>query len=85
MFHQTEWSEGNAWKAWLWIIQETVAHHNRECGKAEQESLDEDPLGGIAEALAHHVENQLPWSDRPWGELVLRSRHWINHRYSQVI
>ena len=83
IFHQAEWSEGNAWKSWLWIIQEAVADHNRECGKAGQESLEEDPLGGVAEALAHHVENQLPWSNRPWEELVLRSRHRINEQQVQ--
>ena len=74
-FHQARWTEGDAWEAWIWILKEAVSWHSSKCN--DWDSLEDDPLRGMGAALAHHIKNDLPWTNRPWAELVLRSRKWI--------
>ena len=75
-FHEARWTKGDAWEAWVWILKQAVDWHRSRCRCDEWDSLD-DALEGMGKALAHHIENDLPWTNRPWAELVMRSRKWI--------
>ena len=77
-FHEARWTKGDAWEAWVWILKQAVDWHRSRCRCNPWDSLD-DALEGIGKALAHHIGNDLPWTNRPWAELVMRSREWIRH------
>ena len=76
-FHEARWTKGNAWEAWVWILKEAVDWHQSRCRCNEWEEPEDKPLRGMGKALEHHIKNDLPWTNRPWAELVLRSRKWL--------
>ena len=77
-FHETQWQQGNAWQAWLWTLGMIAEHYQHDCSGEREHPLNDDPVGSFAEALSHHIGENLPWAECSWEQLLARAMEWVS-------
>ena len=82
-FSTAQWQCGNPWKTWVQILNATLIHattHPEQHHNVEQPPDHQIRAGlqltAIADALASHINNNMPWGPGNYETLLARTERW---------